>query len=116
MKNLLKLDLNPTQIAFSLYVIREYFSGPLEEINFDLREEKFAARKTKWVCAFYADVNQLEFWIIYKDDEALGMAWRIILDGVVKDKGLINYELNPYSKSVAHQAINDLPIIKRKCH
>lgn len=112
LKNLLELEMHPTAISFSLYVIREYYTGPLEEITFLECDEKFLARKAKYVSVFGCNDNTLEFWIIYNNDEAMGMAWRVITDGEVKNRGIINYELKPYSVERVDKAISDLPIQK----
>lgn len=110
MINLLDLDMHPTKIAFSLYVIRQFFKGPLNEIVFYERDEKFAVRKAKYVAIFKGKETQLEFWIIHSDKKAMGMAWRIIANDQINDYGMIHYELRPYSPPKVEQAIFDLPI------
>ncbi len=111
-KNLQELDLHPTKIAFSLYLMRQFTSDPIEHLIFVKCSETFAARQAKWVSVIKKHDRQLEFWIIYNGDEALSMVWRIIYKNAVETFGMIQYELRPYLPSGVERAIKNLPIQK----
>ncbi len=115
-ENILDLDLEPTKLAFSLYVIREYFSGPIENIYFEPCDCNFAAKKARWRTAFRSNENQLEFWIIFDEDEALAMVWRLVENDTVMDRGMIHYELRPYNNDAVEEAIASLPVMKPTTH
>ncbi len=115
-ENILNLDLHPTKLAFCLYVIREYYTGPIEDIIFEPCDCKFAIRKAKWRSVFAANNQQLEFWIIFDQDEALAMVWRMIKDRAVVNFGMIHFELRPYDQDAVEEAIRALPLIQQQVH
>ncbi len=115
-ENILDLDLHPTKLAFSLYIIREYYTGPLEDIIFEPCNFKFGVREAKWRTVFGADDHRLEFWIVFDEDEALAMVWRMVKNRTVEDYGMIHYELRPYDKEAVEKIIKELPIIQPQVH
>ncbi len=115
-ENILNLDLHPTKLAFTLYVIRQYYTGPLETIQFEPCDCKFAAREAKWRTVFLANDHNLEFWIIFDQDEALSLVWRVVKGKKIEDLGMVHYELRPYHPDSVEKAIKSLPIIKPKTH
>lgn len=107
--------LTETHKLFVLYVMRDYLGHNIcfEELSFFELEQPFGAAKTKFASVYGAEDGLLEFWIVYRDDNPSGLAFRLTHAGK-QDNGMVQFNIVAIHEDGVRNIIRALPSLSTK--
>lgn len=115
--NIMDLGLHERSLPFLTWIMRmmDGVQTPFDQVFFVPVREKFGNAEARWATAFFGENNAcLEYWIIYKDDEATAVAQRVTANGKI-ECGFYHLIMLPVSKEGVVDLIKKLPKVHVCC-